>query len=171
MTSHYEKHQNEKDITMSENLKHALVRTGDTLYISREVIIMSWVDRWRNVLGTFWLPIKVTNTTKTMFDAKIPGRSDTIRFRKSDGVEHSSGTSRIVAYRAGEEVHIPPFKEKSNVEDQQTEYRNALELASLISNVQSSVSDHIARDVDWMNVSERDCKTILAAFKCLPMKE
>ncbi|HCE2677307.1 TPA: hypothetical protein N2872_003710 [Vibrio parahaemolyticus] len=136
---------------------------GDVVYVRRTVNVNSgWCTR---TLGTFFIPAEVTAVTKARFKAMV--LRDVLSpiemtFRRDDGVEHRSGSQRLIAFNLGQETS------DGVVTDQLKEWQECCKLARDIRDVRHLVN---VNDIDPMQMTQALCDEVLAVIAKLPRKE
>ncbi|MCZ2802443.1 hypothetical protein [Vibrio alginolyticus] len=132
---------------------------GDVVYVRRTVNVNSgWCTR---TLGTFFIPAEVTAVTKARFKAMV--LRDVLSpiemtFRRDDGVEHRSGSQRLIAFNLGQETS------DGVVTDQ---LKECCKLARDIRDVRHLVN---VNDIDPMQMTQALCDEVLAVIAKLPRK-
>ncbi|MDW1765174.1 hypothetical protein R7E79_22840 [Vibrio sp. Vb2135] len=132
---------------------------GDVVYVRRTVNVNSgWCTR---TLGTFFIPAEVTAVTKARFKAMV--LRDVLSpiemtFRRDDGVEHRSGSQRLIEFNLGQETS------DGVVTDQ---LKECCKLARDIRDVRHLVN---VNDIDPMQMTQALCDEVLAVIAKLPRK-
>ncbi|MBT0011072.1 hypothetical protein [Vibrio alginolyticus] len=132
---------------------------GDVVYVRRTVNVNSgWCTR---TLGTFFILAEVTAVTKARFKAMV--LRDVLSpiemtFRRDDGVEHRSGSQRLIAFNLGQETS------DGVVTDQ---LKECCKLARDIRDVRHLVN---VNDIDPMQMTQALCDEVLAVIAKLPRK-